>query len=174
MISPSILTRIGKLPSENWVPPKEFLLGLGQPWEPDPWEYDDEAEESVLVAASQHIDELVTKLHSKEESSSRWSSPKCDEKLKKIRQGGIPKQMQKQTDWAVSVWVQWASYRCEKIIEESKKKHPLLTNFVAMSEDGLKFWLVKFVAEVRRSDGKPYPPNSLYQMLWTRACSACC
>ena len=110
MISPSILSRIGKLPSENWVPPKEFLLGLGQPWEPDPWECDDEAEESVLVAASQHIDKLVTKLHSKEEpqhinelvtklqskeeSSSRWSSPKCDEKLKKIRQDGIPKQTQ--------------------------------------------------------------------------------
>ena len=60
--------------------------------------------------------------------------------------------------------MQWASYRREKIIEESETKHPLLTNFVAMSEDGLKFWLVKFVAEVRRSDGKPYPPNSLYQI----------
>ena len=87
---------------------------------------------------------------------------KFDEKLKKIRQGGIPKQTQKQTEWAVSVWVQWASYRREKI-EESETKHPMLTNFVAMSEDGLKFWLVKFVAEVRRSDEKPYPPNSLYQ-----------
>ena len=157
MISPSILPRIGKLPSKNWVPPKEFLLGLGQLWEPDPWECDDEAEQSILVAASQHIDKLVTKLDSKEESSSRWSSPKCDEKLKKIRQSGIPKQTQKQTDWAVSVWVQWASYRREKIIEESEIKHPLLTNFVAMSEDGLKFWLVKFVVEVQRSDGKPYP-----------------
>jgi len=60
--------------------------------------------------------------------------------------------------------VQWASYRHEKIIEDSETKHPLLTNFVAMSEDGLKFWLVKFVAEVRRSDGKPYPPNRLYQI----------
>ena len=76
---------------------------------PDPWECDDEAE---VVAAPQHINELVTKLHSKEESSSRWSSPKCNEKLNKIRQHGIPKQ----TDWAVSVWVQWACYRCEKII----------------------------------------------------------
>ena len=54
----------------------------------------DEAEESVLVAASQYIDELVTKLHSKEESQhinelvtklhskdGRWSSPKCNKKL---------------------------------------------------------------------------------------------
>ena len=79
------------------------MLDLGQPWEPDPWECNDEAEERVLVAASQHIDELVTKLHSNEDSSSRWSSPKCDEKLKKNRQDGIPKQTQKQIDWAVSV-----------------------------------------------------------------------
>ena len=41
---------------------------------------------------------------------------------------------------------------------------PLLTIFVAMSEDGLKFGLEKFVTKVQRSDGKPYPPNSLYQI----------
>ena len=92
---------------------------------PDPWECDDEAE---VVAVSKHINELVTKLHSKEESSSRWLSPKCNETLK-MRQHGIPKQ----TDQTVSVWVQWACYRCEKIIEEPEAKHPLLTNFVAMS-----------------------------------------
>ena len=73
-----------------------------------------------------------------------------------MRQHGIPKQ----TARAVSVWVQWACYRCEKIIEEPKAKYPLLTNFVAMSEDGLTFWLVKFVAEVRHSDGKPYPQTA--------------
>ena len=82
--------------SKNWVPTKEFLLGLGQPWEPDPWEGDDEAKERVLVAASQHINELVTKLHSNKDSSSRWFSPKCNEKLKKNRQDGIPKQTQRQ------------------------------------------------------------------------------
>ena len=65
--------------------------------------------------------------------------------------------------------------RHKKVIEESETKHPLLTNFVAMSEDGLKFWLVKFVAEVRRNDGKPYPPNSLYQICCGLGhCSACC
>jgi len=31
-----------------------------------------------------------------------------------------------------------------------------------MSEVSLKFWLIKFVAEVRRADGKSYPPNSVY------------
>ena len=60
--------------------------------------------------------------------------------------------------------MQWASCRRENIIEESETEYPLLTNFTDMSEDALKFWLVKFVAEVRRSDGKPYPLNSVYQI----------
>ena len=58
VISPSILAHC-QFPSDNWIPPKEFLLGLGQPWEPDPWEYDDKDKSSALVAASQHMDELV-------------------------------------------------------------------------------------------------------------------
>ena len=33
-----------------------------------------------------------------------------------------------------------------------------------MSEDRLESWLVKFVVEVRHSDGKPYSQNSLYQI----------
>ena len=64
MISPFILACIGKLPSENWVPLKDFLLDLGQPWEPDPWECNDETKESVLVAVSQHINGLGKKMHS--------------------------------------------------------------------------------------------------------------
>ena len=29
----------------------------------------------------------------------------------------------------------------------------------------LNFWLARFVAEVRRSDGKPYPPKSIHQLI---------
>jgi len=76
VISPSILAGC-KSPSENWIPPKEFLLSLG--------EYDDEDESSALVAASQHTDELVTEELQSKEPLSRWSSPKCDKKLQQLR-----------------------------------------------------------------------------------------
>ena len=29
----------------------------------------------------------------------------------------------------------------------------------------LNFWLARFIAEVRRSDGKPYPPKSIHQLI---------
>ena len=103
---------------------KGVLAGLGQPWELYSWECDDDAEESVLVAASQHIDKLVTKLHPKK-SSSRWSSPSAIKNLRK-RLARWNSQKDAKTDWwAVFVWVQWASYRHEKIIEESETKHPI-------------------------------------------------
>ena len=31
-------------------------------------------------------------------------------------------------------------------------------------EESLTFWLPKFVVEVRKGNGDPYPPNSLYQI----------
>lgn len=33
-----------------------------------------------------------------------------------------------------------------------------------MANEDLKFWISKFVVEVKRKDGTPYPPNSLYQI----------
>ena len=36
--------------------------------------------------------------------------------------------------------------------------------FTAMTEEALLFWLPKFVAEIRKSDGSLYPPNSVYQI----------
>jgi len=37
-VSPSLLVDVSKV-LPDWVVPKQFLLGLGCPWEPDPWEY---------------------------------------------------------------------------------------------------------------------------------------
>jgi len=42
-------------PPEGWIPPKQFLLGLGHPWGPEPWDscYDDDDEDADFIAASQ-------------------------------------------------------------------------------------------------------------------------
>ena len=40
--------------------------------------------------------------------------------------------------------------------------HVLLEDFVKMTVASLQFWLPKLVIEVRRSDRKHYPPDSLY------------
>ena len=53
VVSQSIQDNL-KDPPEGRIPPKQFLLGVGQPWKPDPWDpcYDD-PEEVDFIAASQ-------------------------------------------------------------------------------------------------------------------------
>ena len=85
-VSAPLLACINKVSSENWIPPEEFLLGLGQPWKPDAWEYGDEDEDSALVASSQVVDKLamcsleVKEAKKRPEVSSRWSNSQADAK----------------------------------------------------------------------------------------------
>ena len=81
-------------------------------------------------------------------------------KLSLLRKNSIPKQ----TDWSLSVWSQWSSYRFKNLVEVDECVHELKQEFTAMTEEALLFWLPKFVAEIRKSDGSLYPPNSVYQI----------
>lgn len=56
-VSPSLLASLPPIPTD-WKPPKQFLLGLGRPWEPYPWEYDDnEEDDELFVQASQVVEQ---------------------------------------------------------------------------------------------------------------------
>ena len=74
--------------------------------------------------------------------------------------------MPKQTDWSLSVWTQWSSWRTQNLIESDESEHELTETFVTMSEETMHmlFWLPKFITEVRRSDGNSYPLSSVYQI----------
>ena len=107
----------------NWKPPRRFLFGLGPPWEPNPWECSDSEEEDFVIAASQHAETSECKkskiddslLSSELIAKSRWKSPVSSKKLKRIHEAGIPKSTAKQTQWALSMWKQWASQRRENL-----------------------------------------------------------
>lgn len=74
-----------------------------------------------------------------------------------LQQTAVPANT-KNTSLAVNVWDDWAAYR--------KRQDPtdcppcLLT--MQLSE--LNDWLCRFVVEVRRKDGKHYPPNTVHQL----------
>ena len=57
-VSPSLIADVSKIPP-GWVVPKRFLLGLGRPWEPDPWEYSTAEEDELLIEASQRFEEFA-------------------------------------------------------------------------------------------------------------------
>ena len=80
---------------------------------------------------------------------------------KKRREGnvsylqGLRPNTEKNTDWGVTVFNDWKSCR--------NRESEALTIYSSATK--LNFWLSRFVAEVRLSDGKPYPPKSIHQLI---------
>ena len=59
--------------------------------------------------------------------------------------------------------VDWAKQRLTKpFLDEEEEKCELCEDFASMQVDSMKFWLPKFVLEIRRRDGTHYPPDTLY------------
>ena len=157
VVLPSLLAQI----DTNRKPKRQFLLGLAKPFEPNLWDISDsEDDEKDFLTASQMVEKELTQ--SKPQLSDLWGSPKT--KLDLLCKDSIPKSTQIQTDWSLSVWSQWSSYRSEKLVEVDECVHELKKEFTAMAEEALLFWLPKFVAKIRNSDGSLYPPNSVYQI----------
>ena len=85
VVSPSLLAQID---ATNRKPKRRFLLGLGEPFKPNPWDISDsEDDEKYFLMASQMAEKELTK--SKPQPSDRWGSPKLSAKLDLLRKDGI-------------------------------------------------------------------------------------
>ena len=82
---------------------REFLLGLGEPFEPNPWDCDSASiDDAELLMAPQVAEEEMSEC--KPQQSTQWGPPTSTIQLEKIRKDGIPKSTQKQTNCSLSVW----------------------------------------------------------------------
>ena len=89
----------------------------------------------------------------------RFAEPKSDAEVEKLRRQGIPANTIKGTKWALNVWCDWTGHRRSVCPPLDCPPH-----LYVCTKAQLSHWLSKFVVEVRRKDGKPYPPQSLYQI----------
>ena len=89
----------------------------------------------------------------------RFAAPKSDAELQEARDSAVPKNTAKNTSWARNVWREWTGHRRQCCQPMDCPPHILLCTSAQ-----LDYWLSKFVLEVRRRDGQPYPPNSMYQL----------
>ena len=78
---------LGQIDVTNCKPKPRFLLGLGEPFEPNPWDSEDDGKDFLM--ASQMVKKELTKL--KPLLSDLWGSPKSSAKLDLLRKDGIPK-----------------------------------------------------------------------------------
>ncbi|CAK8685214.1 unnamed protein product [Clavelina lepadiformis] len=78
---------------------------------------------------------------------------------------GIPERTKKQNRWAFNVWREWARKRnlTSEGIPGAVGRVPLDVGKATEAE--LDYWLSKFVQEIRRKDGNPYPSHTLMQIV---------
>ena len=162
VISQSLLDSIED-PPEGWIPPKKFLLGLGHPWEPEPWDscYDDDDADADFIAASQQFESTmsqtsesfngcVTATTTKTTTatslakSKRWGPRQSSTDLVEIRNAGVPPKTRMQTNWCLSVWKEWAQERV-KNCDPEEQSHKLVPCFTEMEAEEMNFWLSRYV-----------------------------
>ena len=105
------------------------------------------------------------------EKSYDMAPQKHQSKLKKQKLLWSTGETQDQNKWAANNWSEWAQYRLESPgVETEEKENKLQADFCTMSIQALNFWPGKFVLEVRRKDGRPYSPDTLYQICCALLC----
>ena len=92
--------------------------------------------------------------------SKRFKPPTSESEMMEITKGFVPENTKKSTTWATRVFKEWVLERNVSAEEQCpvdlvQKPDPKLLNF----------WLCRFVTEVRKKDGSPYPPRSIHLIL---------
>ena len=151
-ISPSLLEGI-PIPPEDWIPLKPFLLGIGPPWEPYPWDprYNDAEEETCLLKASQQVEEstaaaavstivatttnVAATTSPKSCIHARWGPRQSSSDITSIWRAGVPAKTQATTNWSLSVWKEWAEERLRSIEGSDELLHKLDLDFTKMQPE---------------------------------------
>ena len=93
--------------------------------------------------------------------SERFKNPTSDEAMKTITKGYVPPNTQKNTSWAMTVFNEWRLPRNSKCTTDKCPENL----FEEPDLGELNRWVSRFITEVRRKDGKPYPPRGVHQLL---------
>ncbi|MCG8625945.1 MAG: hypothetical protein MJE68_28605 [Proteobacteria bacterium] len=91
--------------------------------------------------------------------TARFGGLKTDADLEEAKKKAVPKNTNKNTNWAVNIWKQWSSHRP---VCTSCNDWP--THLFNTQPTELNYWLSKFVLEIRKANGEQYPPDALYSV----------
>ena len=124
-----------------------------------------DTDEILLLASQQFEENYGGKEMSEVDGVLRYGSPKTSKQIDDVRKLGVPVKTRDQNKWVCRIFSDWAQYRLQSVcVEEEEKQHLLVEDFCKMRVRDMNFWLLKFVLEVRRRDGQPYSPETLYQI----------
>ena len=113
------------------------------------------------------MSKIIDQLGQQNELSSnvRFTIPKTDAEVMQAQHSSVPKTTAKSTKWAVNIWKMWSQNRCE--LNGDGPSLPQL-----LSLEMLELAMQICTAEIRRKDGKEYPPNTPHWTQEHRWCSS--
>ena len=83
-----------------------------------------------------------------------------DKAVEEAKQAAIPKKTKKDTAWCAKIWNDWSSQR-----NSSSASGEHVPDIANMEITQLQRWMSHFVLEIRKKDGTPYPPESIYHIV---------
>ena len=96
----------------------------------------------------------------------RFADPVSDSCVQGVARNSIPKNTQRRNMWALRTFNEWAMARNNTRVESSTDEKVKITHSIeTMSTNDLQYWMSKFVLEVRKIDGHPYPPKTLLALI---------
>ena len=85
----------------------------------------------------------------------RFNTVSTNSEIEEISKGYVPVNTKRNTSWSMKVFSEWRSAR------DGDEKCP--SDLFENPTTG--YWLPRFINEVRRTDGEPYPPRTINQIL---------
>ena len=134
---------------------EDFNLGMGE-WEE--WSSADEGDDFQLQPLARK--KRTAAKSSEPAKCKRFAEPATSAELEKLSAGVIPKNTQKNYQWALRAfneWIQERNKRCEDKCPESLLE--------TENAESLAKWLSLFTIEVRKKDGERYPPATIHMLL---------
>ena len=98
----------------------------------------------------------------RENTCARFLRPLTDDDITTRERERIPKKTRQTTSWSVNVYRAWAEYRNCQIETVQDKYKSVPTELQHTPAEEINYWLTRFILEVMRGDGQPYPANTLY------------
>ena len=78
--------------------------------------------------------------------------------MEALEKEGIPRNTDRSTAWGVNAYKAWQKHRNAGVTDPSKLVPDLNSD---VSEERLNFWLIRFIMEINRKDGSPYPAYTI-------------
>ena len=127
-----------------------------------------ELEELKAVLATQELlafesADISESLGDEFDKSARFQKPTTVNEMEQRERDRIKKKTRQRTAWSVNFYRAWDEYRNTKIkiLEDEYRSVPVDLGTTLVEE--VNYWLTRFILEVMRGDGKPYPANSSLQ-----------